>query len=116
MKEERNERGAPRKETIVGEESILELILTNDMFCESHMDFILGSEDLNVLGNTGGIVLDGPRPEDRVLICRSLICIVPSRKDKTSLSLIHSSPNQVSVLEAGALEVNHTGAPNWNLI
>jgi hypothetical protein len=114
MKKERDECGRSREEAIVGQESILKLILTNDVFRESDMEFILRPNDLYVLGNNWSKVLDGPRAEDRVLIRCSLVGVIPRGENEAGFSLSHSSSNEVSVLEAGALDVNDALTPDRN--
>jgi hypothetical protein len=68
VKEQRDQSGGPGTGAVVGQEGVLELVLAHHVFGELHVEFVLGPEDLDVLGHVRGEVLHRPRPQDRVLV------------------------------------------------
>lgn len=68
MKKERDKCGRARRQTVVCQKGVLELILANHVLRKFDMNLVLGPEYLHILRHFGREVLDGPRAQDCMLV------------------------------------------------
>lgn len=69
------------------------LTIANDMFRKGNVNLVFSSKYLDVLGDIGAEVADGPGTEDRVLVGRRPVVVVARRQYKTGFRRLHPGPN-----------------------
>lgn len=94
---------------------VAKLTITYNVLCEGNVNFVLGSEDLNVLRHIRTEVSNCPGSQNSVLVGGRPVVVIPGCKYEAGFGRLHSGPDEIARLQCRALNVDDPIVPSGRL-